>query len=210
MKIEVSDGEVVDKYSILCLKLDLITNEEKKKQVQHEKQLLHEYATVLIHQWPMYYRLLFHVNKQIWDKTDDMKAFHMPDNPELFARLSQDIFLLNDQRFRLKRIFNMTSNVKEQKSYADKIIRTSIPSHDILKNQLDKLIFMVLVYDKIVITLDKEKELIKETIHHWLPSFCVAFLSETDNYKHTNDDDNHQPPDPSTLAIIRYFTNEQA
>ena len=209
MKIEVSDGEVVDKYSILCLKLDLITNEEKKIQVQHEKQLLHEYATFLIHQWPMYYRLLFHVNKQIWDKTDEMKAFHMPDNPESFARLSQDIFLLNDQRFRLKRIFNMKSNVKEQKSYADNIIHTSIPDHDVLTNKLDELIFMVLVYDKIFITLDKEKDLIKETIHHWLPSFCVAFLSETDTHKHTNEH-NHQRPDPPTLAIIRYFTNEQA
>lgn len=53
MKIEVSDGEIVDKYSILCLKLDLMTHEDKKKQVQYEKDLLHDYATTLIKQWPM-------------------------------------------------------------------------------------------------------------------------------------------------------------
>jgi hypothetical protein len=155
MKIEVSDGEVVDKYSILCLKLELITNEDKKKQVQHEKQLLHDYATFLINRWPMYYSLLFHVNKQIWDKTDEMKAFHMPNDPEAFAKLSQDIFSLNDQRFRLKRIFNMDSNVQEQKSYADKTIHISIPSQEVLINKLDELISMVLRYHKIFIILDK-------------------------------------------------------
>jgi hypothetical protein len=209
MKIEVSDGEVVDKYSILCLKLELITNEDKKKQVQHEKQLLHDYATFLINRWPMYYSLLFHVNKQIWDKTDEMKAFHMPNDPEAFAKLSQDIFSLNDQRFRLKRIFNMDSNVQEQKSYADKTIHISIPSQEVLINKLDELISMVLRYDKIFIILDKEKQLVMDMINYWLPPFCVAFLTEIDDHKRTNDD-NYPPVDLATLAIIGHFTNVHA
>lgn len=209
MKIEVSDGEIVDKYSILCLKLDRLVNEDKKKQVQYEKDLIHDYATLLINQWPMYYRLLFHVNQQIWDKTDEMKAFYLPDDPEAFARLSQDIFSLNDQRFRLKRIFNMGSNVKEQKSYADKIIRTTIPSPDVLKSKLEELISMVLVCDKILITLDKEKQWVVDTIHNWLPPFCVSFVQETDEHMRV-DDDNYQPPDTTTLSIIHHFTSEQA
>ena len=207
MKIEVSDGEIVDKYSILCLKLDLITHEDKKKQVQYEKDLLHDYATTLIKQWPMYYRLLFHVNKQIWHKTDEMKAFYLRDDPEGFARLSQDIFSLNDQRFRLKRIFNTGSHVKEQKSYADKTICTSIPDHHTLKIRLDELISMVLTYDKILIVLSKEKQSVIDAIHHWLPSFCVSFMSEID---HGPTNQSIPTPDATILSIIHHFTSAQA
>lgn len=206
MKIEVSDGEIVDKYSILCLKLDLITNNDKKKQVQYEKDLLHEYATLLIGQWPMYYRLLFHVNKQIWHKTDEMKAFHLLDDPEGFARLSSDIFSLNDQRFRLKRIFNTDSHVKEQKSYAEKTIHIFLPNHNFAVRRLDELISMVLTHDKILITLDKEKQAITDTIHQWIPLFCVSFLEEPP----TNPSIIPLAPDASTLSIIHHFTNSQA
>lgn len=204
MKIEVSDGEIVDKYSILCLKLDLITHKDKKKQVQHEKDLLHDYATLLIGQWPMYYRLLFHVNKQIWHKTDEMKAFPLPDDPEGFARLSSDIFSLNDQRFRLKRIFNTSSDVKEQKSYADKTLHIFLPDYNLLQTRLDELISRVLTHDKILITLDKEKQHVIDTIHHWIPPFCVSFVDDLP----TNP--SIPSPDATTLSIIHHFTNSQA
>ena len=205
MKIEVSDGEIVDKYSILCLKLDLITNDDKKKQVQHEKDLLREYAAVLIKQWPMYYRLLFHVNQQIWHKTDDIKAFHVADDPEGYARLSHDIFSLNDQRFRLKRIFNTGSDVKEQKSYADKIVHLCVPHHHDLQTRLDEIISMVLTHDQILITLDKQQQAVIDTLHHWIPPFCVSFLDEPPTNPPTP-----PTPDPSTLSVIHHFTKAHA
>ena len=98
MKIEVSDGEIVDKYSILCLKLDKIKNEEKRKQIQHEKNFLHEHAIKLIEKWLLYYDLLSYVNRKIWDKTDEMKTLS-PSNAT-FAYVAHEIFSLNDQRFR--------------------------------------------------------------------------------------------------------------
>ena len=153
----------------------------------------------------MYYRLLFHVNKQIWYKTDEMKIFDLADDPEGFARLSSDIFSLNDQRFRLKRLFNKNSYVKEQKSYADKTIQISLPNHNLLQTKLNELISLVLMYDRIIIFLDTEKESVINTIHDWIPSFCVSFLEESD---HTNQ--SIPAPDATTLSIINHFTNSQA
>jgi len=206
MKIEVSDGELVDKYSILCLKLDLIHNETKREKVQHEKELLHDDATVLVQTWPMYYRLLFHVNKQIWDKTDEMKALDWSDNPGKFARLAQEIFCLNDQRFRLKRIFNTASHVQEQKSYANKVLHLSTTNSETLKRKLSELVSMVLRYDEI-------------HIHGITPPSClrdrqmfqplILFFHQEEN---TNipSMETLSCPDPEVVSIIDHFTNTQA
>lgn len=151
MKIEVSDGEIADKYSILCLKLDRIQDGAKRAQVQQEKDLLHEYASVLIRKYPLYYDLLCHVNGMIWDKTDAVKSLSLPHDLGEFARLSLEIFSHNDQRFRLKRVFQCGSHVREQKSYADKVIHLNVGSQDILNGKIDELVYMVLEYDRVCI-----------------------------------------------------------
>lgn len=149
MKIEVSDGEIADKYSILCLKLDRIQDGTKRQQVQREKDLLHAYASTLIDRWPLYYKLLCHVNRQIWDKTNAVKALSLPDDLEAFARLSQEIFAHNDQRFRLKRVFQSGSRVQEQKSYADKVLHLNVGGQGMLDRKLAELVYMVLEYDRV-------------------------------------------------------------
>ena len=40
MKIEVSNGEIIDKYTILEIKLSQIKDEEKLKNIQHEYDVL--------------------------------------------------------------------------------------------------------------------------------------------------------------------------
>lgn len=127
MRVEVSDGEVVDKYSILCIKAERIVEEEKKKHVVYEKELLEPDALRLIEPWKEFYELLLQVNRQIWDKTDEIKQMEVGD--ARYAPLAHDIFILNDQRFRLKRVFQ-TGNVQEQKSYPDKVIRVNVGSCD--------------------------------------------------------------------------------
>lgn len=206
MKIEVSDGEIVDKYSILSLKLDLIHNEAKREKVQHEKELLHDYATVLIQTWPMYYRLLYHTNKQIWDKTDEMKALRWSDNHEAFARLSQEIFCLNDQRFRLKRIFNTASHVQEQKSYANKVLHLWTPNGEALKRKLNELVSMVLLYDQVHIHGITPSCF--SDCHVFPPS--ILFFSQEDQEENICSIETVSSPDPEVLSIIDHFTNAQA
>lgn len=175
MKIEVSDGEVVDKYSILCLKLVRIPDTPKRKDIQREKDLLLDYAAVLIARWPLYYDLLYHVNQQIWDKTDEAKSLSVPN--AAFAHLTHEIFSLNDQRFRLKRVFNTNSHVKEQKSYADRVLHVCITSHDALMEKLDELIAMVLVYDRVHLTVGvAAADAVRDTVLRWLPPYFVSFL----------------------------------
>lgn len=147
MKVEVSNGEVVDKYSILCIKEKRIMETEKKKHVSYEKQLLEPEAMKLIEPWKMFYELLLHVNQQIWDKTNEMKQ--MPVHHDRYASLAHEIFTLNDQRFRLKRVFQ-TDGIKEQKSYADMMIRVHVPS-DYDRDDEKKLCLLVMDYDLILI-----------------------------------------------------------
>lgn len=147
MKVEVSNGEVVDKYSILCIKTERIIDVEKKKHVSYEKKLLEPEAIKLIEPWKMFYELLFDVNQKIWDKTNEIKQMHVYDDQ--YAILANEIFNLNDQRFRLKRVFQ-TDGIKEQKSYADKMIRVHVPS-DYGLDDVKKLSLLVMDYDLILI-----------------------------------------------------------
>lgn len=170
MKIEVSDGEAADKYSILCLKLDRVQDPDKRRHLALEKDLLHDAITPLIHEWPMYYQMLSHVNSQIWDKTDKIKSCDPSTNPMGFSGLASEIFSHNDQRFRLKRVFQSHSHVQEQKSYAAKTLSVLFPdeptSHD-----MARLISLVMDYDSVSV-----KGNVKCGV--WLPPFFLLFGDE--------------------------------
>ena len=145
MKVEVSDGEVVDKYSILCIKSERIIEEEKKKHVLYEKTLLEPDARRLLEPWMEFYELLLQVNRQIWDKTDEIKQMHVKD--DRYAKVAHEIFTLNDQRFRLKRVFQ-TTGVKEQKSYPDKVVKVHVQSWN---DEWKTLCRLVMDYDLVLI-----------------------------------------------------------
>lgn len=178
MKIEVSNGELADKYSILCLKLDEIKDLTKKEHILYEKNLLHPYVMSIIEDWFLYYKLLHHVNRQIWDKTNEMKQLNATTEPTRFAKIASDIFQYNDKRFRMKRIFNLQSQVKEQKSYANKTLSIFIPDEYALVNKLDELIYLVLEYDHLYV---------KCNIHHFdflskfIPPCSLSYRKDCDD-----------------------------
>jgi len=178
MKIEVSDGEIADKYSILCLKLAKIPDEQKRREILREKELLHDYTLSLIDKWPMCYELLCHTNQMIWDKTNEMKAFRVMDDPAGFSNLASAIFSYNDKRFRLKRIFNMDSSVKEQKSYGAKTISIRIPDHNFLLEHLGRIIYMILDYDQIHVGTD---QCVMKTLLEHIPTCCISRVSPNTN-----------------------------
>jgi hypothetical protein len=115
MKVEISIGEGIDKLSILEIKYQKIPDEEKRVEIKKEMDALQE-CNDYKKQFLFYYRLLMYVNEKLWDMTDIIQKMHKTDDN--YAEISNDLFLFNQKRFRLKRIFNLltSSNIKEQKN----------------------------------------------------------------------------------------------
>jgi hypothetical protein len=148
MKIEVSIGEAIDKLSILDIKYKRIDDLSKRIEIQKEIEVL-EMCREIIDKFPLYYRLLTFVNEKIWDMTDIIKSIEYTD-PN-FAFLSNEIFVFNQKRFRLKSFFNSltNSNIKEQKSYSLSHLRINIDSIETLYKKIPEINALSIEYDTI-------------------------------------------------------------
>ena len=96
MLIEVSDGELLDKYSILEIKKELIKNENKLFEITKELEALSE-AVILKNENIYYYNILKYINKKIWFYTDEIKSLHYTNDN--YAKISSIIFDLNQDIF---------------------------------------------------------------------------------------------------------------
>ena len=121
MKIEVSLGELLDKVSILQIKMEKITNEDRLKHVRHElntlEHLMSEHGVVIPQDL---YKELKEVNMKLWDTEDIIRDCEKNnDFGDEFVEHARLDAKLNDQRFLIKNKINnaMNSNIKEQKSY---------------------------------------------------------------------------------------------
>ena len=121
MKIEISNGEIYDKFSILevkSLKLkDLKKLEYVNKEFLYLKKIIDKINFFLEEET---YKKLKDINFRLWDIEDEIRAKEeMKDFSDRFIELSRLIYQLNDERFRLKNEINIktNSNFKEQKGY---------------------------------------------------------------------------------------------
>ena len=124
MKIEVSNGEIVDKLSILDIKLLNIDNEDKLVNVKNEHETLYPYVLVLLdlHQSPLQqlYDELVKVNSLLWDIEDDIRDCERDkDFSQKFIDLARSVYVTNDKRALIKKQINQltNSNLTEEKSY---------------------------------------------------------------------------------------------
>ena len=124
MKIEVSNGEIVDKLSILDIKLLKIDNEDKLVNVKNEHKTLYPYVLVLLdlHQSPLQqlYDELVKVNSLLWDIEDDIRDCERDkDFSQKFIDLARSVYVTNDKRALIKKQINQltNSNLTEEKSY---------------------------------------------------------------------------------------------
>jgi hypothetical protein len=149
MKIEVSIGEAIDKLSILEIKFKRILNECQKIEIQKEITALQECLEYKNTLDGYYYKLLMYVNEKIWDMTDVIKNTE-PSDPK-FADTSNQIFTLNQKRFRLKSWFNVlsNSNLKEQKSYQKTHCQIIINDEELLYDKISEINYLCLEYDVI-------------------------------------------------------------
>lgn len=119
MQIEVSIGEVVDKWTILSIKALNIKDKDKLVNVFKERNYLNTVIDPEILHDPMTDELL-KVNKNLWDVEDRLRNCERDRLfDEHFIQLARSVYRLNDKRAHIKKEINMKygSDFIEEKSY---------------------------------------------------------------------------------------------
>ena len=120
MKIEVSNGEIVDKLTIIELKLLNITDEEKLINLKKEQTILNKAVKNILSKDSTLYIQLLDVNANLWHVEDQLRKFENEKRfDEGFINLAREVYYLNDKRSEIKRKINEStgSNLVEEKSY---------------------------------------------------------------------------------------------
>ena len=121
--IEVSIGELLDKISILEIKLEKIKDPEKLKFITKEHSILKKQLENNIKsndKLDNLFQSLKKINSKLWIIEDDKRQCEKDKNfGEKFIKLSRDVHFLNDDRAKIKlEINNLTgSGIKEIKEY---------------------------------------------------------------------------------------------
>ena len=103
MKIEVSNGEFLDKLSILEIKLEKIKDETKLKNVQKEYNYLKDISKELSYDKKMYEKLL-NINHKLWNIEDDIREKERKKELDnYFIELARSVYFTNDERANIKR-----------------------------------------------------------------------------------------------------------
>ena len=121
--IEVSIGELLDKISILEIKLQKIKNPEKLRFIKDEYSILKNQLEKKIKssgELNELYKSLKEINSKLWVIEDEKRLCEKEKKfDEKFIKLSREVHFLNDDRAKIKlEINNHTgSNIKEIKEY---------------------------------------------------------------------------------------------
>ncbi len=122
MKIEVSNGELIDKLSILEIKLNKIQDSEKLKNIRKEYSLLEKAASLIIKRDDPLYRQLLDINQKLWEIEDRIRELEKnKDFSSEFIETARMVYFNNDIRAKIKQEINLKTNsdLFEEKSYED-------------------------------------------------------------------------------------------
>ena len=120
MKAEVPNGEILDKLSILEIKLDNVKDESKLENIGREHTALSLVASHIPASPLELYNDLKSVNQELWDIEDRIRVKER--NKEFaqeFIALARSVYQTNDKRAEIKKEINLHtgSNLVEEKSY---------------------------------------------------------------------------------------------
>ena len=125
MKVEVSNGELLDKLTILELKMSNISDDKKLINVKKEFNELSPLAKLLFEKFKdgllTKYKELALINSELWKIEDDIRECEKNKNfGEKFVELARTVYFTNDKRSQVKLKINkiMNSNIIEMKSYS--------------------------------------------------------------------------------------------
>ena len=130
MKIEVSNGEIIDKLTILKIKLDQIKDADKLVNIQKEYDYLQGivesiYAEfkdnhVAVKELQFLHNDLLNVNKTLWNIEDFIREHERNENfGQDFIELARSVYYTNDDRSEVKKKINILTGslFVEEKSY---------------------------------------------------------------------------------------------
>ncbi len=123
MKIDISIGELVDKVTILEIKLERIKAEEKLINIRNEYNTLKKSMEEIgITSDSEIFMRLKKINIKLWEIEDNIriKEFKQEFDDE-FIKLARSVYFENDERAAIKRDINtkFNSNFFEEKEYVD-------------------------------------------------------------------------------------------
>ena len=120
MKIEVSNGEIIDKKTIIQIKLERIKDDAKRTNLQKEYEELAKASSSIIDDNDPLYKALYDVNCELWDIEDHIRDLERAkDFGEDFIQTARSVYFKNDKRSEIKREINLktSSALIEEKSY---------------------------------------------------------------------------------------------
>jgi hypothetical protein len=123
MKVEISNGDLVDKVTILAIKLLRIEDEDKLKNIKKEHDsLANLLMDIEIDEHSYLYRELWHINMKLWDIEDGIREKERKrEFDDEFVSLARKVYITNDKRCEIKKQINIEtgSNLVEEKSYEE-------------------------------------------------------------------------------------------
>jgi len=120
MKIEVSNGEIIDKLTIIQIKLERITDKAKLANLRKEYDELTRESSQIISTTDPLYISLYKVNCELWDIEDHIRDLERnKDFGPAFIETARAVYFKNDRRSEIKREINIktSSGLIEEKSY---------------------------------------------------------------------------------------------
>ena len=122
---EISAGELIDKISILEIKLEKIKNKTNQDEINKEYNILKEVQNSSIEMTEKLKTLLKEikeVNLNLWNIEDKLRICEKnKDFGQTFIELARGVYLNNDKRSKIKSEINkiLGSNIREIKQYVN-------------------------------------------------------------------------------------------
>jgi len=122
---EISPGELLDKISILEIKLEKVKDKDRQKKIKNEYDILKKVQNSSIEMSDKIkdlYRSVSNVNIKLWDIEDKIRICEQnKDFGKNFIELARGVYFNNDKRAKLKNEINeiLKSNIREIKQYVD-------------------------------------------------------------------------------------------
>ena len=122
---EISVGELIDKISILEIKLEKIKDKADQEEINKEYKILKEVqnsSLEMTEKLKTLFKEIKEVNLNLWNIEDTLRICEKnKDFGQSFIKLARDVYLNNDKRSKIKSEINkiLGSNIKEIKQYVD-------------------------------------------------------------------------------------------
>ena len=120
---EISPGELLDKISILEIKLEKVKDKNSKKEIKKEYKILKGIqicSTKMTGKIKDLFQSVKNVNIELWDIEDRLRIHEKnKDFSKNFIELARGVYFKNDERAKIKSEINeiLKSNIREIKQY---------------------------------------------------------------------------------------------